>query len=146
QLCIRVRYPSVFAGVLLDITPSIFENNLMLKINPSITSLKGREIQNAAQALDSPPNLSANQLSSIVYVSNGKKIVIGGLIRKSSNMEYSGIPILMDIPLLSYLFSYKQEIQNTVEMVIVITPYIVDIANIDSAENQDFVEDVNATN
>ena len=140
------EYPSVFAGVLLDITPSIFENNLMLKINPSITSLKGREVQNAAQALDSPPNLSANQLSSIVYVSNGKKIVIGGLIRKSSNMEYSGIPILMDIPLLRYLFSYKQEIQNTVEMVIVITPYIVDIANMDSAENQDFVEDVNETN
>lgn len=128
------EYPSVFAGVLLDITPSIFENNLMLKINPSITSLKGREIQNAAQALDSPPNLSANQLSSIVYVSNGKKIVIGGLIRKNSNMEYSGIPILMDIPLLSYLFSYKQEIQNTVEMVIVITPYIVPIDNINSME------------
>ncbi|MDE6979164.1 MAG: pilus (MSHA type) biogenesis protein MshL [Helicobacter sp.] len=128
------EYPSVFAGVLLDITPSIFENNLMLKINPSITSLKGREIQNAAQALDSPPNLSANQLSSIVYVSNGKKIVIGGLIRKSSNVESSGIPILMDIPLLSYLFSYKQEIQNTIEMVIVITPYIVNIDNIDSME------------
>ena len=79
-------------------------------------------------------------------MSNGKKIVIGGLIRKSSNMEYSGIPILMDIPLLRYLFSYKQEIQNTVEMVIVITPYIVDIANMDSVENQDFVEDVNETN
>lgn len=125
------EYPSVFAGVLLDITPSIFENNLMLKINPSITSLKGREIQNAAQALDSPPNLSANQLSSIVYVENGKKIVIGGLIRKSSDIEHSGIPFLMNLPLLSYIFSYQQEVQTTIEMVIVITPYIVDMSDLD---------------
>lgn len=132
------EYPSIFAGVLLDITPSIFQDNLMLKINPSITSLKGREIQNAAQALDSPPNLSANQLSSIVHVADAKKIVIGGLIRKSSNIEKNIIPLLGDIPVLGRLFSYERETQTVTEMVIVITPYIIDMPEFNAAYLREF--------
>ncbi len=119
------EYPSIFAGILLDITPSIFEDKIMLKINPSITNLKGKDIENAAQALDSPPNLSTNQLSSIINVTDGKQIIIGGLINKHNRTIRTGIPFLKDIPFLKYLFSYEHESEILNEMVIIITPYIV---------------------
>jgi len=49
------QYPSVFSGVLLDVTPSIRGNEVILKINPSITATKDSFIENQANALSSPP-------------------------------------------------------------------------------------------
>ena len=48
------QYPSIFAGILLDITPSISEDSVILRINPSITKTKDPDMENAAQALTSP--------------------------------------------------------------------------------------------
>ncbi|MGP1450587.1 MAG: pilus (MSHA type) biogenesis protein MshL [Wolinella sp.] len=118
-------YPSVFAGVLLDITPSVQNGEIMLKINPSITSVKSIDVESAATALDSPPNLSINQLSSIVKVKDGEKIILGGLIRKANNKKENKVPLLGDVPLLGYFFSYEADMETTDEMVIVITPHIV---------------------
>lgn len=121
----NTTYPSVFSGVLLDVTPSIQGEYIMLKINPSITKVKDANTENAATALQEPPNLSANQLSSLVRARSGDKIVLGGLITKSVTNNTSRVPILGYIPLLKYLFSYDGTSEQTVEMVIVITPHII---------------------
>lgn len=51
---VDTEYPSVFAGVLLDITPSIHGDEIMLKINPSITQTKGLNVEAAPTALETP--------------------------------------------------------------------------------------------
>ncbi|MGP1580206.1 MAG: pilus (MSHA type) biogenesis protein MshL [Wolinella sp.] len=119
------EYPSVFAGVLLDITPSIHGDEIMLKINPSITQTKGFDVDLAPTALETPPNLSTNQLSSLVRVKDGEKIILGGLISKSNHKNKNKVPLLGDIPLLGYFFSYSSDIESTDEMVLVITPHII---------------------
>ncbi|CAE09676.1 pilus (MSHA type) biogenesis protein MshL [Wolinella succinogenes] len=119
------EYPSVFAGVLLDITPSVFNDEIMLKINPSITQTKSTDVENASTALETPPNLSTNQLSSLVRIKDGEKIVLGGLISKSNQKKENKVPLLGDVPVLGYLFSYNADVESTDEMVIVITPHII---------------------
>ncbi len=119
------QYPSVFSGVLLDVTPSIQDNQVILKINPSITAAKDPSIENQPTALASPPNLSTNQLSSIVRINDGQKVILGGLISESHNVATKKVPLLGSIPLLKYLFSYKKTIKQKREMVIVITPKII---------------------
>lgn len=118
-------YPSIFSGVLLDVTPSVQGDYIMLKINPSITRTKDLATENEATALREPPNLSANQLSSLVRVRDGEKVVIGGLISKSVSNTTSRVPVLGYIPILKYLFSYDSVDEETTEMVIVITPHVV---------------------
>lgn len=118
-------YPSVFAGILLDVTPSIKDEKIILKINPSITKTKDISIENQTTALDMPPNLSTKQLSSLVQVRDGERIVLGGLIDKTEGQTTRKVPILGDIPIIKYLFSYKKNIKETQEMVIVIAPRIV---------------------
>ncbi|WP_081946258.1 pilus (MSHA type) biogenesis protein MshL [Helicobacter jaachi] len=120
-------FPSVFAGILLDVTPSIKDNKIILKINPSITKTKDIAIENHTTALDTPPNLSTKQLSSLVQVKDGERIVLGGLIDKTEGQIRRKIPLLGDIPLIKYLFSYTKNIQETQEMVIVIAPHIVQL-------------------
>lgn len=119
------QYPSVFAGILLDITPSIEGNDVILRINPSITGAKGADVENATTALKTPPNLTTNQLSSLVKVRDGNKIILGGLIKKSNSIQENKVPLLGDIPLLGYAFKSEKTAISTEEMVIVITPHII---------------------
>ena len=133
-------FPSVFAGILLDVTPSVKNDKIILKINPSITKTKDISIENQTTALESPPNLSTKQLSSLVQVKDGEKIVLGGLIDKTEGQILRKLPILGDIPLLKYLFSYKKNIKETQEMVIIISPHIV---RLDAREQeQDKIEEI----
>ncbi len=120
-----VTYTPLFVGVLLDITPSVYGDEIMLKINPTVTKTKGVNIETSETALEEPPNLDSNQLSSIIKVKDGQKIILGGLISKSKSDDINKVPILGDIPLLGYAFKNKRIIDNVEEMVIVITPKIV---------------------
>lgn len=119
------NYPSIFAGVLLDVTPSIQGEEIILKINPSITRAKNTEVENEPNALKTPPNLSTNQLSSMVKVRSGEKIVLGGLISNIHAKKEFKVPLLGDIPILEYLFKYKWNSDSKEEMVIIISPKII---------------------
>ncbi len=119
------EYPSIFAGVLLDITPLVFGEEIMLKINPSITKTKDNKSEIPSNAFDTPPNLTTNQLSSIVKVKNNQKIILGGLISQNTIHQQSKVPLLGDIPLLKLLFSYSQNVQNTEEIIFIIEPKII---------------------
>ena len=80
----------------------------------------------AASAFDVPPNLTTNQLSSIVKVKNHQKVILGGLIAQNSVQESNKIPLLGDIPLIKPLFSYTQDSMSTEEIVFIITPRIIE--------------------
>jgi len=66
-----------------------------------------------------------------MVVQDGQTIVIGGLIKEQSTKTISGVPILSSIPLLSYLFSDTKETKEKTELIIMITPHVVN--NIDEA-------------
>jgi general secretion pathway protein D len=117
---------SVFAGVLLDITPEISDDNMItLKINPSLseTATDISTIEGADRTM--PPDLRRRQLSSVVTVKDGNRIILGGLINTSNSINVNKVPILGDIPILSYLFKYEDTLKITQELVIVIEPRIV---------------------
>ncbi len=137
------NFPTVFAGVLLDVTPSIQGEYIMLKINPSITSTKDATVESQATALDEPPNLNSSQLSSLVRAKDGDKIIIGGLIAKSATNTKSRVPLLGYIPIIKYLFSYDSMVEDTQEMVIVITPHIVKNNDNPSLQDLGYTETVN---
>lgn len=120
------QYPSVFSGILLDITPSISDDYVILRINPSITRTKDPEIENSPQALTSPPNLSTSQLSSIVRLRNGQRVIIGGLLSNISQNNTQAIPGLGETKALKYLFGKNARIQRSEELIIIITPRIMD--------------------
>ena len=119
---------SIFAGVLLDITPEISnDDTITLKINPSVsaTRIKLSSSETAQQQRQMPPDLDRRQLASVVTVKDGNTIVIGGLIDKKENFKTNKVPLLGDIPGLGYLFKYEEKVMDTTELVIVITPHII---------------------
>lgn len=120
---------SVFAGVLLDITPQIADDDtIVLKINPSITSCKETGCGSATDSSGirlMPPDLQRKQLSAVIKVKDNDRLVMGGLISTSYGMTGTKLPLLGDIPGLGYLFKQDSKTKITSELVIVITPHII---------------------
>ncbi|MBL0708766.1 MAG: pilus (MSHA type) biogenesis protein MshL [Sulfurimonas sp.] len=118
---------SVFAGVLLDITPEISDDKLItLKINPSLSETRTDISLTNASERKMPPDLNRRQLSSVVTVKDGNRIILGGLINTRNIKKSNKVPILGDIPLLNYMFKYEEITKQTQELVIIIEPHIID--------------------
>ena len=121
---------SVFSGVLLTITPEISKDNeITLKINPSLseTTTDISTTDNSDRKM--PPDLQRRQLSSVVTVKDGNKVILGGLINTKNTNKSNKVPILGDIPVINYLFKYEEKIKTTQELVIIIEPHIIHKAN-----------------
>jgi general secretion pathway protein D len=123
---------SVFAGVLLTITPEIADDEtITLKINPSLSETS-EDLSNGTSAdRVMPPDLDRRQLSSVVTVKNGNRIILGGLINTKNVDDSNKVPILGDIPGLSYFFRYDSNSKQVQELVIVIETHIIEKANND---------------
>ena len=119
---------SVFAGVLLDITPEIGENGLItLKVNPSLsqTTVPISSATDEQENRTMPPDLDRRQLSAVITVKDGNRIILGGLIGSRENFKTNKVPLLGDIPGLGYFFKYEEKIRSVEELVIVIEPHII---------------------
>lgn len=116
---------SVFSGVLLDITPEISKDGtITLRINPSVSETAS--VLSADNALRTmPPDLSRRQISSVVSVQDGSRIILGGLINRKSTNNVTKVPLLGDIPVLGYLFKQEGISEKVEELVIIIEPHIV---------------------
>ncbi len=115
---------SVFAGILLDITPEIDKRGMItLKINPSITETDGPIGKSGTRTM--PPDLIRRQISTVIKVKNGSHAILGGLISTAESNVHSKVPLLGDIPLFGEAFKREYKIKRTEELVVIITPRIV---------------------
>jgi type IV pilus secretin PilQ/predicted competence protein len=104
-------------GTILRVTPHITaENKILMHLYP----------ERSTYAFD--PNgviINTSNAETKVVVDNGQTVVIGGLTTQDVTESHVGVPILKDIPLLGYLFSYKQRKTEDHDLVIFVTPTVV---------------------
>jgi len=116
---------SVFAGILLDITPEIDSNGyITLKINPSISDTVDN-IPSDGTARTIPPDLIRRQIASVIKVKDGEHAILGGLISTKTGFKDNKVPLLGDMPLVGSLFKRQEKINTVEELVLIITPHIV---------------------
>jgi general secretion pathway protein D len=119
---------SVFAGILLDITPEISSNGMItLKINPSVSDTV-EQVASDAGVRAIPPDLVRRQIASVITVKNGQHAVLGGLISSKTGYSTNKVPLLGDLPLLEHAFKYEEKINKVEELVLIITPHVVNQA------------------
>ena len=115
----------VDVGVKLSVLPQIGEDDkIRMKITP--------EVSEAPTRYEGVPVVKTRKAEAIVLVDDGQTIVLGGLIRNNITDERKGVPILSSIPLIGALFTHKDKRIVKVELLIVITPRIVDSALADA--------------
>ena len=69
-------------------------------------------------------------------IEDGQRIVLGWLIDKTNTKKKKKVPVLGSIPLVKYLFSYTKNTQVTKEMVIILSPKIMNKEVIEQLQDQ----------
>jgi MSHA biogenesis protein MshL len=130
---VRVELTPFFSGVALDVTPQISdENNVLLHIHPAVSDVRDqtKQLTFAGETTTLPLALSEiRESDSMVKARNGQVIVIGGLMRESRQRDNYKTPILGDIPAVGRLFRSERDASNTVELVILLRPIVVQDAD-----------------
>jgi MSHA biogenesis protein MshL len=115
------NYP---VGVVLDVTPQVGHDRVItLNVHPTISDIVGiAESPNA----DTAPILSIRELDTVGKVRDGETLVIAGLMSERTNTRRTGVPILKDLPLLGYLFGKTSDKKVNIELVMLLTPVIME--------------------
>ncbi|MEZ9693507.1 secretin N-terminal domain-containing protein [Vibrio lentus] len=100
-------------GVSLEVTPHVVGDDVVLIINQESSS-----VTNSAIAADIITN--KRTLQTVVKVRDRQTIALGGLISSEERKSVSGVPVLMDIPLLGALFRSEGTNQIKKELKVVI--------------------------
>ncbi len=107
-------------GILLKVTPHINnENRITLDVHNEVSDLSSQATVQGGVIINT------SESDTRVLVENGETAIIAGLIRKIDSKLDSGIPVLMDIPVLGGLFRHSSDTKVSRELVIFVTPTIV---------------------
>jgi type IV pilus assembly protein PilQ len=117
----KVTYLSV--GIKLTVTPTInSDGRISMKINPSVSQVSPTITPVAGGA----PGIDTRSADTNVIVRDGETIVIGGLISDTQAESVFKVPLLGDIPILGYLFRKKSVTRDRRELLIFVTPRILE--------------------
>ncbi|MEK7486571.1 MAG: hypothetical protein AABZ60_19790 [Planctomycetota bacterium] len=106
-------------GVNISITPQVRNSSeVILSVQPSYSEIVGYHKESGT------PVVATRNVNTEVRLKHGETIIIGGLFRKKTLKQESGIPVLKDIPLMGALFSSEISIQERNEIVFMLTCFI----------------------
>jgi type IV pilus assembly protein PilQ len=112
-------YQTFSAPLTLGVTPSVNpDNRISLELNIAKST-----ITNATTG-----SLDTNTVTTSVIVENGGTVVIGGFARESDIQTQDRVPFLGDLPYVGFLFKTTQKSQSRSELLVFVTPRIVNEA------------------
>ncbi len=127
-------------GVVLDVIPFVSADGYTVQLNvvPTLTEFLGYDTDVARQFQTVVPNqpvqptplprFRTRQVATTAIVWDGQTIVLGGLIAENVTKNRQKVPMLGDIPLLGRLFRSESTQSIKKNLVIFLTPTIIDPA------------------
>jgi general secretion pathway protein D len=109
-------------GIILTVTPRISDGGL---VSMEISVEDSTVDTTTLGTLPSVPVFGKRTAKTVLSITEGQAIVIGGLIQDSKNVTKSGIPLLSRIPLLGALFGQHEYITGKTELILLMTPHII---------------------
>ncbi|WP_448165815.1 type II and III secretion system protein family protein [Burkholderia cepacia] len=111
-------------GVSLDFTPTVLaDNRISLKVRPEVSEVDANNSVTTGGV--KVPGLTVRRVETTVELSSGQSFAIGGLLQSQTADTVSQIPGLGRLPIIGRLFSSKNFQDNKTEVVVIVTPYIV---------------------
>jgi type II secretory pathway component GspD/PulD (secretin) len=113
-------------GTILEVTPRISANNTInLHVIPEVSDLAGTVTKTVSGEINQADFFDIRRIDTRVLIPSGNTLVMGGLVFDDSTVGNIKVPIVGDIPGLSWLFRQESKTQNKKDLLIFITPTIV---------------------
>lgn len=109
----------VDTGVILSFTPTVMAGgDVRLQVS--------QEVSSPGPSVNNTPPINTRSVETTLIAQSGSTIMIGGLISSTDTVNDEQVPILGDIPIFGALFKGREVIDNSTEMVVLITPHIIE--------------------
>ncbi|MDJ0668112.1 MAG: type IV pilus secretin PilQ [Desulfobacterales bacterium] len=108
----------------LSVTPNVTPDNRVLLV----VDIKKDDVLDVTAT---QPPLSTNSAHTELLMENGETVVIGGVMKANTSEASEGIPGLRKIPALGFFFGFDNKNDNQTELLIFLTPEIVQLAQRD---------------
>lgn len=147
----ETQQQSVPEGVLLTVTPTANADTgqVILALRPTV-SKKVDDVEDPAIALNCSatvnpacatvksiiPQMSVQEIDSLVKLQSGQTLVMGGLMKDSNVATETGLPVLSDMPLVGALFRGHQDTVQKSELVIFLNAKILPGSTIDDQDRK----------
>lgn len=114
-------------------TVNFQQTGIILTVTPQITA--NHQVQMLVHAENSDVQQFSNDVGAVfprqfidntMLVADGQTAIMGGLTQTSVTVSKSGIPVLVDLPIIGKLFGFTQRQEVKRDLLILITPHIVD--------------------
>lgn len=104
-------------GVILDVVPHVIGNQVRLELHAERSNV-------AAAPADIGFTFQTQQTDTEILLNDGQTAVISGLTIFQTSVTRTGIPFLMDLPLVGALFRSTSEREQKQDLLIMVTPFI----------------------
>jgi general secretion pathway protein D len=117
----NIEYKTV--GIKLKIKPSINEERtVVLDIEQEVSDVFE---QNRTVGGLTYPEFSTRKTNTSIIVPDKHGIIIGGIMKEKRDKSYQGVPLLSSIPILGYLFRYTVDTKEKTELIVLLTPHVI---------------------
>ncbi len=128
---ITVKFKDV--GVKLEVTPHVTRDGMIrLHIVPEFNIF----VRRLSIAQSTVPIVDTRKVDTITLVKSGHTVVLGGMRKKEISAQVNKIPLLGDLPLIGGLFRFEGESTAVSELVVFITPLIINQSILSGAEER----------
>jgi type IV pilus assembly protein PilQ len=131
QVPVQVPAPLTGGQTVPTVTVSTRQTGIVLTVTPVVTN--NRQVMMTVHAENSDVQILSvgavfptQSIDNVVLVGDGETVVMGGLTQTSVTINKVGIPILVDLPLIGRLFGTTTRNETKRDLLILITPHIVD--------------------
>jgi len=120
----QINYTNL--GVILDVTPRISANNFVnLRVVPEVSRIFDTVSKTIGGATYQADEYDVRKIETKVMIPSGNTLVMGGMVQDDIRRSNTKVPILGDIPGLSFLFRSDTKSRQKENLYVFITPTIV---------------------
>ena len=117
------------AGIIIAVTPFISRDGYVVMNLAPTYAITGNAYEDEKGQILATPLIRRNLELNNIRVKDGDTLILGGLIQEHDSSDITKIPILGDIPVLGFFFRNTSTEKTKEELVIMITPHIIDESN-----------------
>ncbi|MEK6631242.1 MAG: secretin N-terminal domain-containing protein [Acidobacteriota bacterium] len=119
-------------GVNIDITPRTHHNDdVSLSLKVEVSSISGT-------GYGGLPTFGSRSVNTVIRLRDGETSVLAGLIRDEERTVLTGVPGLVDIPLIGRLFARNKLDRQQTDIILTMTPHIIRVLDINEVDLRPF--------
>jgi pilus assembly protein CpaC len=114
-------------GVGLNFTPVVMsEGRISMKVMTEVSELSNENAIQLVQGSSTQtiPSIKTRRAETTVEIPSGGALALAGMIQEQTKHQISGLPGLMQVPVLGALFKSRDYVNRQTELMVIVTPYI----------------------